>query len=209
MTNFLRPSKMLFAALLIACALFPFGAKAAYIVYFYQNGANVDATGVGTINTAGLTYSSTHVQSAAVLPQFAFEITGPTTTQVNNAWTGITGPGSFGPGSVGTFADSGSGDSVGIAGSVDGLYLPQNYTSGAPLSDSSVYDSTTISTLGLTPGTYTYNFGTGLTADTFTVIIGTAPPASVPEPTTFVLFTLAALASTLFLLRKRKHAAPR
>jgi PEP-CTERM motif-containing protein len=50
------------------------------------------------------------------------------------------------------------------------------------LSDTAAYDGETLASLGLTPGSYVYRFGSGATADTFTV-----DARVIPEPSTWVM----------------------
>jgi hypothetical protein len=76
--------------------------------------------------------------------------------------------------------DSSFGDSV-IVGS--------SYVSGAPLGTSTdTWDNATFSSLGLTPGTYKWAWGSAANADadSFTVHIGT----TVPEPSTRAMMAL-------------------
>ena len=77
-----------------------------------------------------------------------------------------------------TFASSGSGDLVGIIGpSPFTLIVPQGYLSGTALSDTAAYYNATFSSLGVTPGTYVWTWGTGPDQN-FTLQIG---PATVPD----------------------------
>jgi hypothetical protein len=64
--------------------------------------------------------------------------------------------------------------------------LPQGYVSGSPLSDTSTYDAETLASLGATPGTYVWTWGSAAADDTFTLQIGPAVPV-VPEPSSFAL----------------------
>jgi len=76
-------------------------------------------------------------------------------------------------------ANTGNGDFVAIQGFLGGfLLLPQGYVSGAALSDSMTFNSATFASLGVTPGTYEWTWGTGMNADSFTLQIG---PAGVPD----------------------------
>jgi hypothetical protein len=68
------------------------------------------------------------------------------------------------------------------------LIFPAGYMSGAALSDSSTYLGATISSLGLTPGAYVINWGSGDHADTLTVDV--AGPPAVPEPSTWAMMAL-------------------
>ena len=75
--------------------------------------------------------------------------------------------------------------------------VPTGYTSGSALSGSATFDSTTLSAMGLTSGTYTASWGSGATADSVTLEVGSA----VPEPATFALLLLPLTA--LGLARRR------
>ena len=46
---------------------------------------------------------------------------------------------------------------------------------GTALSDSMTFNSTNFASLGLTPGTYVWTWGTGANADSFTLEIGSVP----------------------------------
>ena len=48
--------------------------------------------------------------------------------------------------------------------------------SGAALSDSMTFDNATFASLGVTPGTYVWSWGTGLPHQNFTLIIGSGVP---------------------------------
>jgi hypothetical protein len=85
------------------------------------------------------------------------------------------------------FASSGSGDIVGIVGGI-GIIVPAGYASGHPLPDTSTYGDATFASLGATPGTYKWTWGTGAHADSFTLQIG--PTAIIPEPSTWALMAL-------------------
>jgi hypothetical protein len=94
---------------------------------------------------------------------------------------GATGPASFGSGGA-SFASSASGDAFGVTSSIGtAIIVPAGYASGTALSGSVTYVGQTFASLGLTPGTYTYTWGSGPTADSLAVKIGAA---AVPEPGT-------------------------
>ena len=101
----------------------------------------------------------------------------------------VTGPASFGSGMPAS-ASSGSGDPVNFSNNNGQLTLgvPANYVSGATLNDSSTYDNATFTSLGITPGTYSYSIeGSGNTVvDTFIIQAGPVT-VSVPEPDTLTL----------------------
>jgi hypothetical protein len=172
----------------LALAQFASPAQAAYVVTLEQVGANVVATGSGTLNLAGLNVSPTGHDQAGLLPREAIIITGPATQTPNDIYTGFTGPTNFGSG-LGGDANTGSGSSVDIRGIPPSeLSVPAGYVSGNPLSDSATYDNATFSSLGVTPGTYTWTWGTGANADRFTLQIG--PVAAAPEPASLTLLAM-------------------
>jgi hypothetical protein len=64
------------------------------------------------------------------------------------------------------------------------LVVPAGYISGTALSEDSTWNNQTFGDLGVTPGTYVWTWGSGSTADSFTLIIGAA---AVPEPSSLLL----------------------
>jgi hypothetical protein len=79
--------------------------------------------------------------------------------------------------------------------------VPSGYVSGANLSDTATYNGQTFASLHLIAGTYTWHWGTGANADSFTLQIG---PASTPAPEPASLTLLAVgLAGLGMVLRTR------
>jgi len=187
-------------ATLIGSGLSSPPARAAFTVTLLQEGSNVVATGSGTINTAGLNFVFVNTLPALVCACFADILTGSPSNQNADDYTGFTGPGNFGGGSF-VNANSGSGDKVGIFGFDNGLYVPHGYVSKSPLSDTSTYDNQTFASLGVTPGTYEWTWGSGATADSFTLDIVT--PTSAPEPGSLPLLVMG-LAGLGMVLRRRR-----
>jgi hypothetical protein len=148
-------------------------AQAGYMVTLQQVGPNVVATGSGPIDLSGLIFlvgfnggpfldpNSGQIASGAMAPGDIYR-------------GAITGPSSFGSGDV-TLASSGTGDAVGIVPSNFLLTVPDNYVSGNALSDSSTYNNATFASLGATPGTYVWTWGTGANQN-FTLQIGAGVP---------------------------------
>jgi hypothetical protein len=101
-----------------------------------------------------------------------------------------------------TPASTDTGDFVGIGGSLGHLHVPAGYISGTPLSDSATFDDQTLSSLGVTPGTYTYTWGSGPTADSLTLVAG------VPEPSGLMLLALP-LGLVMLLAARPRRAARR
>jgi hypothetical protein len=184
---------------LIACGLFIPPSQAAYIVTLEQQGTSIVASGSGTIDVAdlkplcgpGLPFGSC-LAGPGITPSNGDITTGPSGSVLPNQFynIGFTGPTSFGSGNFFFDPNSGSGDIVGIFGRpsffIDGqlLLVPEAYAAGSLLSDSSTYDHQTFASLGVTPGTYRWTWGSETHADSFTLII---EAAAVPEPSSLLL----------------------
>ena len=75
-----------------------------------------------------------------------------------------------------TDASSGSGDPVKIQGSINNLVVPAgNVSDSRTLSDTASYDNATFASLGVTPGTYTWTWGSDGPNQKFTLQIGPVP----------------------------------
>jgi hypothetical protein len=174
------------------------------IIDIQQVGGDIVATGSGSIDTTELTFIGNASNQAFVwagLDLGSAAVVGGTTIVAEDVYRGITGPSSFGSGDQ-IFATSGSGDVFGvIADNV--LDLPSGYVSGSPLSATSTWSGASFSSLGLTPGSYTWTWGTGAHADSFTLNIGAAP---VPEPGTLTMALFACLAGISARLWSRRGA---
>jgi hypothetical protein len=170
---------MLGVAMLVGAGLSAPPAQAGYIETLEQVGSNVVATGSGTIDLAGLSRSESGFSAIAnIVPSFASIFTGPSSASTD-IYGLITGPTSFGS-DISSQPSSGSGNMVGInGGSNHSLYVPAGYVSESALSDTATYDSKTFASLGVTPGQYVWTWGSGTTADSFTLDIG---PVAVPAP---------------------------
>ena len=163
-------------------SLFSIRAAQGFTVTLEQVGSNVVATGSGAINLTGLTFASGGlVANGSMGPSIALLVVADGTGL--SQYTGFSGPSSFGPGITIINASSCSGDSVGIVGPAfflgASIFLPAGYVSGTALSDSSTYNSATFASLGVTPGTYVWTWGTGLPNQNFTLQIGSL---GVPPP---------------------------
>jgi hypothetical protein len=190
-------------ALAVALALWcVVPARAGIIITIEQVGSNVVATGSGSIDLAGLTsLGSESGGHTGVAPNIADVLLGPPVVSTIDDYGSVTGPGSFGPGG-GTNASPGSGDLFGVAGAFDIIAVPHNYASGTMLSATDTFSGKTLSSLGLTPGTYTYTWGTGGPAHTLTVQVGT-----VPEPSSVLIASCGVLAGLGVWLWRRRPAS--
>jgi hypothetical protein len=87
-----------------------------------------------------------------------------------------TSPSNFGPGGVGVSPTSTSGNIFGVV-KFDGpsgtpsLLVPTGYTTGTVISSTQTFNGQTFSSFGLTPGTYTYTWGSGANADSINVVV--------------------------------------
>ena len=190
-----RNQKPLLASLALGTALIlsaTSGAQAAVTITIAPSGADVVATGGGTINLSALLFrfNSSIASSNITIEDGLVRIGAASSTSL---YSGITGPSSIGSG-VGARASSATGAMFGVFVSAGSIQVPQGYVSNALLSGTATWNGKTISSLGLTPGTYVYNWGSGGTADSLTLQI-------VPEPS-HALLLLGGL-GTLALRRRR------
>ena len=199
----------LVAAAVVLLALGSSRSRADLLLSVQQVGSNVVVTGSGTAITTGLSSPGSGFSNAILAPDLDALTVGPPTNQSSTDYFGVTGPSNFGTGNS-TLASSGTGQGFGLdsAGSTLLLLVPSSYTSGAILAGTSTYSNMTFSSLGITPGTYLYSFGSGATADFLTIQVGpAAPPApTVPEPDSLALLIGMGASGAGFLVRRRKQA---
>jgi hypothetical protein len=163
----------LFGVLIGALFVFQDAAHAAYTITIQQSGANVVASGSGTINTAALAIPS----MSSNIP-LAHNINSTNATVVVGGggnidqYKTISPPSNFGSTTASaTPANSGTGSMFGVNGKSASLYVPTGYVSGTFISGTSQWNGMTLSMLSLTTGTYTYTWGSGANADSVTVKI--------------------------------------
>jgi len=137
-------------------------------------------------------------------PVYGILSTGSLSSLTSSAlYTGPSGPASFGNGdrNGSTF---GTGDFVAFDASLNGppsVLLPQGYVSGTELDGSAVWYGT-LASLGVTPGTYTWTWGTA-PEQSFTILaVGSSTP--VPEPAALGTFGLGMLLTGGFLTLRRR-----
>jgi len=208
MTN--ASTRLVLAALALGLLVGAAGrAEAGIIININEVGSDVVTTVSGSIDLTGLTDRSPVNQPAVVRPIDAVIFVGPLQSGEGfaipaDALLGATGPSSFGSGLT-TFPSSGSGDFVGVLspGGMAQIDVPRNYVSGTMLSATDKYSGTTLSDLGLTPGTYTYHWGTGGDSHTLTVQIG-----AVPEPSSLALALTGGALALGYAWRRHRRARP-
>ena len=177
-------------------------AQAAYTVTLAQVGSNVVATGNGTLDLTGLEFGGHTPSEAGIFPSTGAIPTGPAGLGlIGDVYARVTGPTSFGSGA--SRVPIAAAETLSASKALPASFTaPEGYVSGNPLSDMSTYDNQTFASLGVTPGTYVWMWGSGATADTFTLQID--PVAAVPEPASLTLFGFGFTA--LAFLRRRRRA---
>src|SRR5439155_13548372 len=198
--KFFKPTLATTLAIGLAWLLSVRPAQAGYTVTLQQVGPDVVATGSGAIDLTGLTVSQSFSQNPGIKPYGqpgagpASIATGPTSSSVHPYFGAITGPRIFGSSANFTLASSGSGDMVGISAELafqTFLSVHTGYHSGSFLSDSATYSGQSFATLGVTPGTYVWTWGTGANQN-FTLQIPappppvTGPPIAITNPATLI-----------------------
>ena len=142
-------------------------AEAGYTVTLQQVGPNVVATGSGAIDLTGLTLEGRGGRDHPGIDPLGGTIATGRVVSGIDIYQGFTGPTSFGSG-LGSDPTTASGDFVEMADRQ--LVVPLNYVSDTPLSDSMTFNNATLDTLGVTPGTYVWTWGTGANQN-FTLVI--------------------------------------
>lgn len=182
-------------------------AQAAVTITVTETGGNVVATANGTLNLAALAFNTNMLADSIVRAVTGWIVVGtPPAPTLADAYTAPPGPLNFGPGNF-VVADAGTGDKVGVTGV--NIWVPTGYVSGAPLAGTATWNAQTLATLGLTPGTYTWSWGAGPTADSLTVSIVTPPPAAAASIPTLsewgmiILSSLMAIGAILTLRRRQ------
>jgi hypothetical protein len=171
---------LLAAALLLGAAT----AQAALVITFAQSGPDVVATGTGSLDWTSLGFNGFDFNSSYVNASAGGLLLGSSGTYADYYGT-ISGPTSFGSGGN-IFADASTstapgGTGAGVDGATGQLLVPGGYFAGDPFTVSATWYNTTISGLGLAPGTYTWTWAT----DSLVINV----PTSTPEPGSIVLLS--------------------
>jgi hypothetical protein len=158
---------------------------AEYIIMVSQSDGNVVATGSGSLNLSALSLSTTASPVQAVMdPADARIEVGTPLSQINFLSPLGKSPKNFGNGPL-LEASTSSGDFAGVFGANAEIEVSKNYVSGTTISGSATWNNTTISGLGMIPGTYLWTWGSEAGPDSLEVIISS--PAAVPEPPSLIL----------------------
>jgi len=196
---------------LLLFTLFIFSASTygAVVLNVLEIGGDVVATTEpgGSFNTDALTpvLSNSVLTSLSASGPNPFILVGGTTPGASpaNFFLGFTSaPLSMGAG-IQEFSTFNTGPVHGVF--TNALVVPSLYVSGAPLGvATSTWGGETFASLGLTPGTYTWTWGAGPTADSYTVNIGAV---AVPEPSVYIAGLGFGLLGFM-VWRRRHHAKP-
>ena len=146
------------------------GASGDFNVTITQVGPDVVWNGSGSFNLTELTSAGPSGVGAGFQASQAIWAIGPNVPVDTYSGT-ITYPITFGIGGVGVTSTSGSTFGILPGGSGRLLYVPSGYVSNTNISGTSTYANTTIAGAGLTPGTYTWSWGSGANASSLVMII--------------------------------------
>ena len=135
-----------------------------------QVGNDVVWSGSGSFNLAALTSAGPGSVGGGYNSGLAVWAIGPNTSVDTYSGT-ITYPASFGTSNVAVTSNTGSTFGILPGGSGRLLYVPSGYVSNTNISGTSTYANTTIAGVGLTPGTYTWSWGSGANTSTLVMTI--------------------------------------
>lgn len=154
------------------------GTNSGVTLTIQESGADVVWSYSGSLDLSNLTFDGTNTISAGFNAGAAIWAAGPATQTTVHSYSGdafVTFPADFG-GAGGAPASTGIGDILGVIGGGLGrtLLVPDGYVSNTLISGSTTYINNTLSSIGLTEGSYTYSWGSG-TNESITVLIGGTP----------------------------------
>jgi hypothetical protein len=155
-----------------------------FTVTISEVGPDVIWSGSGIFDLTSLSLMGTQVTGAGYNASLGIWGIGPGTTLQRYSGGTFTYPASFGTGSGSATSSSGSTVSILSGGSGRTLLVPSGYTSNTFISGTAVYSGQTISSMGLSGGTYTYSWGSGANIGTLTLeVIGSPTPTVTPTQT--------------------------
>jgi hypothetical protein len=146
------------------------GASGNFNVTISQQGPDVVWNGSGSFNLAALTSAGPSTIGGGYSSAAGAWAIGPNVSVDTYSGT-ISNPGAFGTSSIGVTSNAGSTFGILPGGSGRLLYVPSGYVSNTTISGSSTYANTTIASAGLTPGTYTWSWGSGGNTSTLVMTI--------------------------------------
>ena len=193
-------------------------ANAVLTITLTESGSDVIGSTSGSVDTTGATCSSGDATVAQLQGSGAALVVGTIPSSPPRGFrcnVSVAGPTSFGAGTSAVPATSATGDRGGVYGAGSPgvippvpplVYLPTQYVSGTAIIGSATWTGSSISSLCLTPGTYTYT----LPNDTVTVVInGSAPaaaPAAIPTLSEWAMILMASLMGLFAFTRFRRQS---
>jgi hypothetical protein len=157
-----------------------------FTVTISESGSDVIWSSSGTINTTSLTDRGTTTSTAGYNGAMNIwgmgSLTGAFVRKYDVVFTSSSGN----YGTIGGTPNSSSGDFVGVlpgTATDKSIQVPNGYVSGTYLSNTSTFTNKTITSMGLTPGTYVYTWGSGANAGSITVVIPVSTATPTPTPT--------------------------
>lgn len=188
-----------------ALALLSVPSHAVYTIQLVEVGGDVVATGSGSLNLTAVSGQSTGLQWAFVIPFAPWLTVGQTVSTTVDIYQmqNFVSPPSIGTGGF-AGATSGSGGNVGVnAGNV---IVPLGYVSGTALpATTSTWAGASLASLGIAPGSHTWSWGTGPTADSIVVNAVAAAPQAVPTLGEYAMLGLASLLAMSGIAYARKR----
>lgn len=171
-------------------------AHAVFTVTLSEVGTDVVATGSGTLDISGLTLSGSFTSNPRGLyPENQTIRVGSLAGGNIDFYSGFTStPGPFGPGGF-TSATSGSGELVAVNSSF--LRLFDDYVSGNSLITNNLYAASSLDSLGVSSGIYTWEWST----DSFVLDI---QPTPIPEPAAAAALVGGFILGIVFFYRRRR-----
>jgi hypothetical protein len=146
------------------------GGTGDFNVTITQVGNDVVWSGSGSFNLTALTSAGPGSIGGGYASNQAIWAIGPNTSVDTYSGT-ITYPSIFGTSAVGVTSNTGSTFGILPGGSGRLLYVPSGYVSNTNISGTSTYANTTIAGAGLTPGTYTWSWGSAPNTSTLVMTI--------------------------------------
>lgn len=154
-------------------------AWAAVKISFVQAGANVEVTATGTFDLSLATRGGFTTSSASFINTATNQLSiGDSSNQIFNY--GFTGPSSIGLGSSKPFNVS-TGTKIGLSSRTT-FFLDRFYVSNSAINTFARIDNMTLTSVGLTRGTYEYMIG----GNSLVITVGQAV-AAIPEPATWAM----------------------
>ena len=127
-------------------------------------------SGSGSFNLTALTSAGPGSVGAGYASNQAIWAIGPS-APVDTYIGTIAYPSIFGTNAAGVTSTSGSTFGILPGGSGRSLYVPSGYVSNTNISGTATYANKTIAEAGLTPGTYTWSWGSGANASSLVMTI--------------------------------------